>query len=401
MSIYKRLPVPAPLKNFVLSGLKSLRWTRGAWREALSDQFHGLGDDCGPQAAIDAGLLWLGVAQDNTASGDGGIARHYSPLTGWAASYPETTGYAIPTLLLHGSLRADAGLLDRARRALDWLLSIQMANGAFQGSTIGVTPVVAVTFDTGQILMGLAAGARTFGEPYTTSMGRAADWLTQTQSPDGAWRTPNPYVDTPEGTVRTFETHVAWGLLEASRVNPDTPWAEAGLKNIRWALTHQKPNGWFANCCLDYPEEPLTHTLAYALRGVIEGYRLVRDPALLEASLRTASGLAKCIDANGFLPGRLDSEWRPRSKWACLTGTAQTAICLMLLHQETQDSALRAAALRASRYVRRTLSLDGAPETRGGVKGSFPVSGKYGHFQYLNWACKFMIDANALELGLQ
>jgi hypothetical protein len=36
----------------------------------------------------------------------------------------------------------------------------------------------------------------------------------------------------------------------------------------------------------------------------------------------------------------------------------------------------------------------------GGVKGSFPVSGGYGRFQYLNWACKFSIDANLLELGV-
>ena len=35
--------------------------------------------------------------------------------------------------------------------------------------------------------------------------------------------------------------------------------------------------------------------------------------------------------------------------------------------------------------------------TRGGIKGSFPVDGDYGRFEYLNWACKFFIDANLLE----
>ena len=34
---------------------------------------------------------------------------------------------------------------------------------------------------------------------------------------------------------------------------------------------------------------------------------------------------------------------------------------------------------------------------RGQVKGSFPVDGAYGRFQYLNWACKFTVDANLLE----
>jgi hypothetical protein len=41
--------------------------------------------------------------------------------------------------------------------------------------------------------------------------------------------------------------------------------------------------------------------------------------------------------------------------------------------------------------------VDGPPEKRGGIKGSFPVDGSYGKFQYLNWACKFFIDSHLLE----
>jgi hypothetical protein len=51
--------------------------------------------------------------------------------------------------------------------------------------------------------------------------------------------------------------------------------------------------------------------------------------------------------------------------------------------------------------VRRTLKLDGTPQTRGGVKGSFPVDGRYGTYEYLNWACKFFIDSHLLELALR
>jgi len=50
--------------------------------------------------------------------------------------------------------------------------------------------------------------------------------------------------------------------------------------------------------------------------------------------------------------------------------------------------------------VRRSVRLDGPPETRGAVKGSFPVSGGYVRFQYPNWACKFFIDAISLERTL-
>jgi len=40
----------------------------------------------------------------------------------------------------------------------------------------------------------------------------------------------------------------------------------------------------------------------------------------------------------------------------------------------------------ANAYVRRTIKVSGPAETRGGIKGCFPVNGGYGIYQYLNWA---------------
>jgi hypothetical protein len=36
---------------------------------------------------------------------------------------------------------------------------------------------------------------------------------------------------------------------------------------------------------------------------------------------------------------------------------------------------------------------------RGALKGSFPLYGGYCSYQYPNWATKFLIDANMLELA--
>jgi len=97
----------------------------------------------------------------------------------------------------------------------------------------------------------------------------------------------------------------------------------------------------------------------------------------------------------------LDSNWNARSAWSCLTGTAQLAHCMLMLHQESNEAKYRQAGMLANQYVRRTIKVDGPPEMRGGVKGSFPLDGGYGTYQYLNWACKFMVDANMLEQQLQ
>jgi hypothetical protein len=354
--------------------------------------------DPGIDRAIDEGVAWLVRAQDCSASADGGVARHYSLLEGWGRSYPETTGYILPTMLAYARLRSKDEARGRAKRMLDWLVSLQLANGGFQGGRLGKLSAGPVTFNTGQILIGLAAGAREF-ESYRQSMRHAADWLVHTQDADGCWRKyPTPFAAPGE---KAYETHVAWGLLEAARMEPQRGYAEAALANVRWALTHQRQNGWFDACCLNDPSQPLTHTLGYALRGVIEAYRFSQDDFFLNAARKSADGLMSAMSDDGFLPGRLGSDWEGAVPWACLTGSAQISCCWLLLYGVTHDPRYRDAAFAVNRYVRRTMKTDGPLETRGAIKGSFPISGRYGAYQYLNWACKFFVDANILELKIR
>jgi hypothetical protein len=344
---------------------------------------------------VEAAIGWLCRAQDRSASHDGGVARHFSLLHGWSNSYPETTGYIVPTLLACAGLRQDDALRLRAKRMLDWLVSIQLPVGGFQGGTIGATPVTPVTFNTGQILIGLAHGVGEFGDEYRPAMRRAADWLVKTQDRDGGWsKHSSPFAAPGE---KAYDTHVAWGLLEASRVEPESEYALAALGNVAWALRRQRANGWFDQCCLSDPAHPLTHTIGYALRGVVEAYRYTGDRTLLEASCRTADGLLTAIRDDGFIPGRLDSTWRGTVGWACLTGTVQIAHSWLMLHQYTGEARYRDAAAAANRFVRRTVRLDGPEDMRGAIKGSFPVDGEYGRYEYLNWACKFFVDSNLLE----
>jgi hypothetical protein len=364
--------------------------------EALKDREGLSSHDPGAQRVLEEGLAWLARAQDLSTSADGGVARHYSLVSGWSASYPETTGYIVPTMIAGAQQANQPEYLERARRMLDWLVGIQFPEGGFQGGEVDAQPRVPVTFNTGQILLGLVAGVKQFSDPrYRNAMSRAAEWLVETQDEDGCWRKhPTPFAAPGE---KAYETHVAWGLLEAARTEARQDWADAALRNIRWSLTHHRSNGWIDLCCLADPSRPLTHTLAYALRGVVEAYRFSQEPEFLRAAEQTSRGLMGAMDSNGFLPGRLDADWNGAAAWACLTGTSQAACCWFLLRELTGDPVYSDAARCAARYVRRTVKIDGSADTRGAVKGAFPVDGDYGRFEYLNWACKFLVDANLLE----
>lgn len=355
--------------------------------------------DPGSEAVIAACTRWLCVAQDKSASNDGGVARDFSLQKGWATSYPETTGYIIPTIITMARRNNDDGLHERARRMLDWCVAIQFKEGGFQGGKIDSTPVVPVTFNTGQILIGLAAGAAAYQDaPYTDAMHRAAAWLRDSLDDDGCWRKfPTPFAKAGE---KAYETHVSWGLFEAERVAPGHGYGAAGLRQVDWAISKQQPNGWFASNCLTDAEHPLTHTIGYVLRGVLEGHLLSGRADLLQAAIRTGSSLVDAIGPDGYLGGRLDRNFKPAVDYVCLTGSVQIAHCLFLLFRLTGERRYLEAGRRLTSFVRRTVRLDGDPGMVGGIKGSFPVDGDYGQWEYLNWAAKFCIDANLLEIEL-
>ncbi|MBU4035140.1 MAG: hypothetical protein KKA35_01805, partial [Proteobacteria bacterium] len=335
-------------------------------------------------------------AQDFSKTKDGGVARHYSLINGWGPSYPETTGYIIPTIIKYAEEINDKNMLDRALKMLDWLVSIQFPDGGFQAGTVEAKVIVPTTFNTGQILLGLAEGTRKFGDRYRGAMKKAADWIVQTQDSDGCWRKyPTPFAQPGE---KSYETHVAWGLLEAAEVDCNEKYLSSALANVRWAIHYQEKNGWFAKCCLDDPDRPLTHTLGYVFRGILEAYKHSKDEAILNACIRIGDGLLTTINKNGFVPGRLLPDWKPAVRWVCLTGSVQIAYCWFMLYEYTNDKKYLNAALSVNKFVRRTQKTEGPEEVRGAIKGSFPVFGGYGTYEYLNWAAKFFIDSNLKEM---
>jgi hypothetical protein len=352
-------------------------------------------NDPGSEAVIEAGLDWLARAQDQSASRDGGVARNFSLIKGWAASYPETTGYIVPTLLAAAKDRGRVDLRERARRMLDWLGSIQFDNGGIQGGKIDAPLKVPVTFNTGQVLFGFCAGVRALNA-YFEQMHAAARFLRDSLDADGCWRRfPTPFAVRGE---KAYETHVSWGLFEAERLAPGEGYGEAGLRQVDWALGRQTENGWVADCCLNRPSEPLTHTLGYYLRGVVEAHRFSGEPRFLVAARKLGDGLLQAQRPDGALAGRQRPDWTAAVDWVCLTGVSQIAESWFYLYEATGDAHYLEAARAGNAYVRRTIRVDGPSDIRGGVKGSFPIDGDYGSFEYLNWAAKFTIDANVKEL---
>lgn len=340
---------------------------------------------------------WLKRAQDS--SNDGGVARAYRATSafglgpkGWQPSYPETTGYIIPTLFTLSRYFGDDDFQIRAVTMADWECAIQLQSGAVMGSVVTAHPTPAV-FNTGQVIFGwLAAYRQSQNRKYLASAKKAGDYLLSVQSGDGSWYKGDS--DFALKGATTYNARVAWALIELGLGTGEDKFTLAGRKNIDRALANQLPNGWFQNNCLNDPQHPLLHTIVYATRGVLESGICLKDSNYIEAAQRTLDALLNCQRPDGGIPGRLDSGWTSRSAWDCLTGDAQTAIAWLRLYGVTGNEKYRNAARSAIEFVKRSQNLKHKnPGIRGGVKGSLPFDGEYGRFLLLNWAAKFFCDA--------
>jgi hypothetical protein len=363
-----------------------------AWKDRLLPR--GIAPE--PRAALDAIADWLARAQD--ASGCGGVCAHYDlQKQRWAGAYPETTGYIIPTLFNYAEVSGRAEFRERATRMADWESDIQLPDGGVRAGTLDATTIAPTIFNTGQVLFGWARAYReTANERYRESLVRASDWLLAAQDDDGAWRRfGSPFAS---HTLNTYNTRTAYGLAVAGQTLGEHRYIEAARRNVNWALDRAEVNGWLPDNCLEDNEHPLTHTVAYAIRGILEVSFATGDERGIEGAMRMAKAVASSQRSDGALPGRLGRDWRASVSWTCVTGNAQMAIIWLRLSEVVKDTPFLDVAEKAIRFNLSIINFGSKnPAIRGGVKGSHPLDGGYMQYRYPNWAAKFLADALMLR----
>ena len=344
---------------------------------------------------------WIKRAQDATA--DGGVSRAYSAAwhpffraRGWQQSYPETTGYLIPTMLDCSTYLGDAELRRRALAMADWEIAVQMPTGAVMGGVLNDDPSPAV-FNTGQVILGWVAAYRETSETkYLDAARRAGDFLLGVQHSDGSWHKGNSSFANALWT--TYNSRVGWALVVLGECCEDSRYLESGERNVRFSLRQQNPNGWFRDNCLTDNAAPLLHTISYAIEGIWGAGEVLQNRDYLRESSRSAEALLETLRDDGSAPGRLDAEWRGTVAWSCLTGDAQLAGIWLRLHARDKDRRYLDGARRLLTFLKATQNcVSPNPGLRGGIKGSAPFDGDYGRFEVLNWATKFYVDALLLD----
>ncbi|MGA2353614.1 MAG: prenyltransferase/squalene oxidase repeat-containing protein [Terriglobales bacterium] len=332
---------------------------------------------------------------------DGGIAAYYSLLTGYSDSYPEVTGYIIPTLYDFGREADDAPARLAAERATAWLLSLQMPSGAFpaglhRSDSSPDDDAQPSVFNTGQILQGLVRAYSETGSTRILERAVAAgDWLAAIQQPDGSWTGEAAY----QGTAHTYYSMVSWSLALLAAESKDPRHATTADKNIDWVLTHVQPSGWIDGVNLRGHPTYL-HFIEYVIQGMLECGILRRREDAIEAAAKSAWVLLRKFETHKRLSGTYESDFKSGQSFSCLTGNAQMSCVWLRLYEVTGDLRYLNAALKINEMLMQSLPAKGSRGIVGGVAGSYPIWCAYQPMRFISWGGKFLADALIQEQRL-
>ena len=369
-------------------------WKPSHFKVVFNDYFQRINLQGSNNEHIYAALNWLKRAQDVT--GNGGVAGRYQMNLGFTNSYPETSGHLLSTFIKAAYYTNDLDYKKRAKNIVDFLISVQMDEGAFQrGEYIKGAKQIPAVFNTGQIMLGLIAWYNEAEDQEVLQvLKKAADWLIAIQEPEGYWE---KYT---YGFVQpTNYTRVAWPLAMLGEICSENRYTAAASKYLDWVLTKVDiDSGWIDNMGF-YKEDhearrSLTHTMAYAYRGLFECAIIFNRKDIVDIVKKASMQVIQRFESSGFISGVYDYQWKELENYSCLTGNCQLAVIWLKLFKYFKDEFFLKEAKKVMEQVKSYQLINFFnPGIKGAIAGSRPIWGGYITYAYPNWAAKFFIDA--------
>lgn len=284
-------------------------------------------------------------------------------------SYPEVTGYYIPTLL-------NWEKKEKAVQFAKWLLSIQKKDGSWFDSD-DKEPYV---FDTAQILKGMLAIRNELPE-VKDSILNGCNWIFGYMQENGRLITPSLSAWGKDSFCsEMIHLYCLSPLLEAGKIYGHPEYQENVKRIAAYYIENHRDRIVNFNM--------LSHFYAYVMEGLFD----IGEREIVEEAMEKMARIQK---SNGMISGMKDVAW------TCSTGCFQLALVWYKLgKKELGDKSFQYAA--------------GLQNGTGGWYGSYPTKqiqrylpGKFRPYYFedaeISWAVKYFLDAyywkNKLETG--
>lgn len=270
-------------------------------------------------------------------------------------SYPEVTGYYIPTLLRWGY----RGL---AVSYADWLCSIQKEDGSWY-DTMDEAPYI---FDSAQILKGLLSVRTIYSDKKKINKAiiKGCDWILSCMTEEGQLKTPT---ETAWGNVATelIHTYCLSPLVEAANIYKVERYEQVAKK----ILEYYKAN--YHDQIINF--SMLSHFYSYVVEAML-------DMGEVDLAKEAMRNMEKYQKASGAVPAYKDVDW------VCSTGLFQLALIWFRLGDSERGS-------RAFEYACKLQN------KTGGWYGSYiseenpEECNTYFPDAEISWANKYFLDA--------
>lgn len=354
----------------------------------------GARESVGTEERLKACADWFVAAHKG--AGDGGVSAAYDLVRQkWLPSYPETTGYIIPSLLNMAKILKRPELVDTARVLGEFLLDQRSPEGAISHWSAKVP--LPVVFDTGQVMFGWIALYEELGEErFLQAAEKAGRWLLDTMDDEGGWSQGQHL-----GVKKTIDSRVTWALLCLQSHVHIEGLEDKVRRTLDWVVAQQLDNGWYRNAAFEPGQDPYTHTIVYTAEGLFECGLILHEEKYIAAARATQTALLEQQRSDGYLASTFGSSWQPSAHSACLTGMVQASKLWRQLGFRDDNKAFMRGATLALNYAsafQRILSA--RANIRGALPGSAPCLGGYERLKYPNWATKFLADALMVQWRL-
>jgi uncharacterized protein YyaL (SSP411 family) len=363
-------------------------------KRIIADRCELVGAVPAPEQSLENTMKWIRASFK--ATNDGGSSAYYLLGQGWKASYPETTGYIIPTLYEYAKFSGQTEYATLARKAADWLLSIQHVSGGWQGLQVDETCDLRI-FNSGMIIDGMIEAFRVENDPkYLESARRCIHWILGKLDNSGFFSEFNVV------SGGSFDTLVCACLMVGIQYLPEGE-ARAASAKVRNALdahlTLQTENGWFRRCNFIDNDLALLHHIGYTVDGLLISAEILEEEKYYKAARKTLGRLLSKFEVNLELPAFIKSDWSTHKDLGekatlCLTGYSQVSIAFQKVAEIENDLRFLNAALKINDLVAAIGNYSSSePGINYGLAGSYPLFGSYQPFQFVNWAAKYHCEA--------
>ncbi len=342
--------------------------------------------------ALDKNLNWIKLSFQ--VNNNLGSSAHQTISGKWSISYPETTGYLVPTLLSASLYKDDEELSQLAHRQLIYFKSINSIDGGFYSNNQKNKKLF---FDNSQIQFGLIALYKLNNDQIKNTLIDNYNWLLEQIEPD------KPIINNSYKTdyIPSYFSRSCWALLETEQVlNIDHSHKTYSLLDL--VKNKKNKNHSFKSWSFDGRDRAFSHSIIYAFRGLLESAIILKDQTLIDQTLDSVKYINQEIvpKFKNQLWGSYDQKWKPDTSYICSVGNAQFCLLLLLSYKITDDpSYLKNIVALARPLISSQNNI--LNSQKGALPSSIPIWGKYQRFNYTNWTQKFYTDLLLSLLSFQ